>query len=216
MTLRNESVFPRPRLDDAVAMAWDAVARTGRLQPRVNPSGPIIFICDLDAYWRSQVRVLMVGLNPSLRKFPARSPFKRFPLTQGVTPAETSRYLAALSAYFRTASYRSWFSAFEPLLNGARSSYYEAASWRALHTNLCTPVATDPTWSRLGAAAQAALEAGGGELWHTLLVALRLHIVVLSVVRRHLSRIAFNARTEWRVIRRFDLRANGELRRQPY
>ena len=138
MTLRNESVFPRPRLDDAVAMAWDAVARTGRLQPRVNPSGPIIFICDLDAYWRSQVRVLMVGLNPSLRKFPARSPFKRFPLTQGVTPAETSRYLAALSAYFRTASYRSLVqriraAAQRRAIELLRSSIVEGAPYKPVH-----------------------------------------------------------------------------------
>ena len=59
----------------------------------------------------------------------------------------------------------------------------------ALHTDICSPVATNPTWSRLGEADRADLQADGGPLWHTLLETLRPHMVVLSVARDHLGRI---------------------------
>lgn len=122
----------------------------------------------------------------------------------------------SLSAYFRTAPYRSWFGAFESLLNGARTSYYGGKLSTALHTDICSPVATDPTWSRLDDAARRILEADGGSLWHELLVPLRPHVVVLWVARRHLSRIQFRPLSKWDVLHRFDRRADGTPRRQPY
>ena len=93
------------------------------------------------------MRVLSVGLNPSLYEFPADSPFRRFPLAEGVTLREPEPYLDALSAYFRTDPYCSWFSAFELMLNGLGASFYEGKPSTALHTDICSPVATDPTWS---------------------------------------------------------------------
>ena len=78
-------------------------------------------------------------------EFPADSPFRRFPLAEGVTASELDRYLDALSAYYRTDPYRGWFSAFEPLLNGAGASYYAGRTSTAVHTDICSPVATDPT-----------------------------------------------------------------------
>ena len=173
--------FPRQRLDEVVAKAWRAFARVRKYEWRVVPAIPILFFGDLDAYWSSELRVLTVGLNPSLREFAADSPRRRFPLPSGVRSGEVDPYFDALSAYFRTAPYRSWFNAFEPLLNGAGTGYYGDRSSTAVHTDICSPVATDPTWSRLDDTARRILEAEGGPLWHELLVALRAHVVVLSV-----------------------------------
>ena len=94
----------------------------------------------------STLRVLTVGLNPSLQEFPADRPFSRFPLDEGTAGRGRDHYLYALSSYFRTDPYRAWFRAFEPLLNGAGASYYEGFTSTALHTDICSPVATDPTW----------------------------------------------------------------------
>lgn len=118
--------FPRGRLDDAIAMAWRAFERAGRLTSRVTPAVPILFFGDLDGYWVSPLRIVTVGLNPSRKEF----------------------------------------GSFEPLLNGARSSYYGEQPSVALHTDICSPVATDPTWSRLHDVARTTLEADGGRLWH--------------------------------------------------
>ena len=121
-----------------------------------------------------------------------------------------------MSTYFRTDPYREWFSAFEPLLDGLGASYYEGGASTALHTDICSPVATNPTWSRLDKADRAALEADGGPLWHMLLEELRPQIVALSVAKIHLKRIEFPPMTDWNVIRAFERAAGGDIRSRPY
>ena len=198
-----------------LADAWRSFGRAAALQTRVTPAIPILFFGDLDAYYSSHLRVLTTGLNPSLKEFPMDSPFQRFPLAESTNAIGMDRYLASLSAYFRVAPYRSWFSAFEPFLNGLGSSYYEGQCSTALHTDICSPVATNPTWSGLDRSEQGALAADGVPLWHALLKALRPHIVVLSVARHHLSRIRFKALNEWKTIRVFDRTGDGTFRKQP-
>ena len=182
---------------------------------RVNPSIPILFFGDLDAYFSSKVRVLSVGLNLSLHEFPSDSPFRRFPLAEGGAVSELDLYLDALSAYYRNDPYRSWFSSFEPMLNGMEAGYYEGKPSTALHTDICSPVATDPTWSGLDRDQQKALEKEGGPLWHDLLEALRPQIVTLSVASRHLSRIQFKALSGCEVVHVFELTEVGALRKRP-
>ena len=78
------------------------------------------------------------------------------------------------------------------MLNGLGASFYEGKPSTALHTDICSPVATDPTWSGLDWGEQKALEKEGGPLWHGLLEVLRPQVVTLSVASHHLSRIQFN------------------------
>ena len=207
----------RQRLFPSVALAWRAFDRVSGLPWRVTPAVPILFFGDLDAYLTSPLRVLTVGLNPSLHEFPADEPFRRFPLAGDSGNREPGRYLDAMSAYFHTDPYGSWFRAFEQVLNGAGSSYYkgEAAS-TALHTDICSPVATDPTWNDLGEAAHAALVADGRPLWRMLLKVLRPQIVALSVARKHLRRIEFEPMTEWETVLEFKRARSGAPRRRPY
>ncbi len=203
-------------LSEAVASAWRAFDRAAGRSCRVTPSVPILFFGDLDAYRASPLRVVTVGLNPSLHEFPASEPFRRFPLAEGTR--ESSRYLDAMSAYFCTAPYRGWFNAFEPLLKGLGASYYKGSASTALHTDICSPVATDPTWSRLGQADHAALEADGGPLWHKLIEELGRvsQIVAISVANAHLKRIKFVPQTDWRIIHAFGRKADGTPRSWPY
>ncbi len=207
----------RRRSNRSVAEAWRTFDRSRGLPSRITHAAPILFFGDLDAYGASPLRVLTVGLNPSLHEFPVGEPFRRFPLLTGVSSdRESGRYLNAMSAYFRTDPYSVWFSAFEPLLNGAGASYYKGEVSTALHTDICSPVPTNPTWSKLGPADRAALEAEGGPLWHTLLEALRPHMVVLSVAKSHLKRIQFTPMTEWDAIHVFKRKGNGDPRSRPY
>ena len=204
----------RQRLTRSVAQAWHAFDRAAGLPPRVTPAAPILFFGDLDAYRASSLRVLTVGLNPSLQEFPADEPFRRFPLlTGGSSDREPGRYLDAMSAYFRTDPYRGWFRAFEPVLNGAGTSYYAGRTSTALHTDICSPVATCPTWSKLDETERADLEAIGGPLWRMLLEALRPHMVALSVAERHLK---FARIAEWEAIHVFKQTDSGGPRSRPY
>ena len=198
-------------------MAWRAFDRASKLSSRVTPAAPILFFGNLDDYCTSPLRVLTVGLNPSLHEFPAGDPFRRLPLGDDSGDQGPDHYIDALSAYFRTDPYRNWFNAFEPLLNGAGSSYYaNKSASTALHTDICSPVATDPTWSGVERAAQVILEADGGPLWHELLTVLRPHIVALSVAKTHLKRIGFVHASEWEMIHVFEQKGDGSFRSRPY
>ena len=197
-------------------MAWQAFDRAADRTCRVTPAVPILFFGDLDAYRASPLRVVTVGLNPSRKEFPAGEPFRRFPLAEGSRDREGPSYLDAMSAYFRTDPYRGWFNAFEPLLNGLGASFYKGGASTALHTDICSPVATDPTWSRLDKTDRAALEADGGPLWRILLEELRPQIVAISVAKGHLKRIRFVPGTDWKIIHTFDRKADGVLRSRPY
>ena len=203
-------------LDRLATLAMRAFDRSAGRPWCVVPAVPILFFGDLHAYRASPLRVLTVGLNPSLHEFPGDDPFRRFPLARGSLDRKPSRYLDAMSAYFRTDPYRGWFSAFEPVLNGLEASYYEGGGSTALHTDICSPVATNPTWRRLHETDRSALETDGGPLWHMLLEELQPHIVVLSVAKAHLGRIAFAPMTDGEIIHTFKRTANGDPRSRPY
>ena len=205
-------------LDQAIEKAWRAFDRSTGLTSRITHVAPILFFGDLDAYGASPLRILTVGLNPSLHEFPVGEPFRRFPLLTGVSSdREPGRYLNAMTAYFRTDPYRVWFDrGFEKVLNGAGASYYKGAVSTALHTDICSPVPTSPTWSKLGPADRAALEAEGGPLWHMLLEALRPNMVVLSVAKSRLKRIQFTPMTEWKAIYTSKHKKDGTPRQVPY
>ena len=213
----------RQRLSPSVALAWRAFDRASALSSRVTPSfcvtpaAPILFFGDLDAYLTSPLRVLTVALNPSLHEFPNDKPFLRFPLAGDSGDREPGHYLDAMSAYFRTEPYSSWFGAFERVLNGVGTSYYagEAAS-TALHTDICSPVATNPTWRTLGPTAQSALVKDGGPLWHMFLKVLRPQIVVLSVARKHLMRVEFGPISKCEKVHVFERTRDGTRRQPPY
>ncbi len=201
-------------VDDLVAQAMHAFDRAAERPCCVRPAVPILFFGDLDAWWTSPLRVLTVGLNPSLHEFPSTDPFCRFPLAAG--GREPSRYLKAMSAYFSTRPYRRWFSAFEHLLNGMDASYYAGRSSTVLHTDIRSPVATDPTWSGLDMTDRGALARDGLALWHLLLEELRPQIVALSVARTYLDDIGFDAMTDWKTIHCVTHKEDGDLRRYPY
>ena len=103
------------------------------------------------------------------------------------------------------------------MLNGLGTTYYSGESSAALHTDICSPIATDPTWSKLGGDQKSVLQADGRPLWHMLLEALKPQLVVLSVAKSHLGRIGFEPMgSSWNVIHTLRHKRNGALRLRPY
>lgn len=79
------------------------------------------------------------------------------------------------------------------------ASFYDGAANIALHTDICSPLATDPTWSRLGDERES-LAADGVGMWHDLVRVLEPDVIPVSVARRHLEKIQFRPLDDWRVI----------------
>ena len=206
----------RQPLSEEVALAWRAFGRAANRSWCVRPAVPILFFGDLRGYRASPLRVATVGLNPSRHEFPADSPLRRFPPLEPDGRGKTTRYLDAMSAYFRNDPYRGWFNTFEAFLQGLGASYYDGAASRALHTDLCSPVATDPTWSGLPEDARSALVADGTPIWHALMEELQPQMVLLSVAKAHLARVEFEPLTDWEVVHVFDRSVGGEVRSRPY
>ena len=181
--------------DDLIDEAWSLYSRGGGAV--VRPSVPILWFGDSVAYARSNVRVVTVGLNPSRVEFPQADRLLRFqaarPLTAPpATAVQRAAYVSSLDSYFRSTPYRGWFDqGFERVLNGLSASYYEGFANTAVHTDLLSPLATDPTWSGLSIEARASLAAGGTPLWHKVIRALQPDVIVASVARAHLDRICF-------------------------
>lgn len=208
----------RRRLNPVIEQARLAFDRAKDAFPdRVVGIAPILFFGDFDSYMASAVRVLTVAKNPSDQEFPQDDPLHRFPrFTGNGNDRKPRRYTDAMSDYFREAPYASWFGDFEHVLEGAGASYGDGAESTALHTDICSPVATHPTWTGLDRSERRELQEYGVPLWHRLLTILNPHVVLLSFRREHLSSIEFTSLTGWRTIRRFKRTRDGKSRSVPY
>jgi len=198
-------------LDGLIAESWQIYKEAFHTKdsPVVRRSMPILFFGDSDGYFRSAIRVITVGLNPSREEFPQSNRFARFPGAQGLYPsilgtAGYPEYKAALDAYFRTNPYWSWFAAWEPLLEGLDGSFHGGKSNTALHTDMCSPLATDPTWRKLPRNVQAELIRRGRPLWNRLVQVLAPDLILFSVAQRHVDDVAPQPVERWSVVYTID------------
>ncbi|HEX4412912.1 MAG TPA: hypothetical protein VH107_04735 [Lacipirellulaceae bacterium] len=102
-------------------------------------------------------------------------------------------YIDSLDGYFAIDPYWKWFKCYEPLLQGLGVSYCkdQGANGTVLHTDICSPIATHPTWSRLRPTVQRALWSDGQQLWHDLVRSLEPDVIVASVPNQYASGIQF-------------------------
>lgn len=145
--------------------------------------------------------MITVALDPSHHEFPVQDRFARFRAAERLarspfTSSNQTAYRAALDGYFQEQPYMRWFGWFEHVLLGMGSSYLGQAESTALHTDLCSPLATDPTWSRLDGQ-QEVLARDGMPLWHRLVEHLAPDVIVVSVRLQYRDQIAFANRTGW-------------------
>ena len=160
----------------------------------VDGSIPILFFGDIEAYKCSKTRVITVALNPSDKEFAEA----RFETHEGIM-SDNEKYIATLSKYFESNPYRFWFNHFAKLLQTIGASYYSdisrpnfssivtsvaAPNNRALHTDVCSPIATRTTWSKLKSrddlAFKKELQKAGTEIWLELVDYLEPDIILVS------------------------------------
>ena len=178
----------------------------------VTPGVPVVFFGDIHGFQASRPRVVTVGLNPSLQEFPKNAPFKRF---SGADSDDECSYIYALSSYFRNRPYRSWFASYEQALQGMGVSYYGGTGNIALHTDICSVLPTDPTWSRLDDSIRRQLCKEGVPLWHRLIEYLEPDIILQSTARKWLNLVQFAPLNRWERIHKFRLTKDGKQRKSP-
>jgi hypothetical protein len=183
------------RFGELLLQSWRTYDRLRDQQFLVRPAIPILYFGDTTRYFSSDLKVVTVGLNPSGNEFPEGRRFGRFPVPMAMAtdPAQREHqcHRAALDAYFETDPYWGWFNSLEPILNGMDVSYEQGLANVAVHTDLCSPIATAPTWSKLSNKQKHLLESDGISIWHSLLEVLAPDVIVVSIAERYLDQIQF-------------------------
>jgi hypothetical protein len=180
----------------------------------VKPSLPILYFGNLDGYTKSKLKVVTVGKNPSDNEFRLNKN-DSFSFVRFSEWDEKSKNLkSTLNPYFENEPLKQWFSCFEPILNGLSASYYNSCyNHTALHTDICSPLATNPTWSKLSKETQSSLYKEGFEIWKELIEELQPDIMFVSIPR-DLFRSVFKSSGNKLVV--FNNKKNGEPRKKPY
>ena len=178
----------RTSLAETARTAWVYFESTSRHAFVVRPSMPILYFGNSRAYSDSAIRIVTVGLNPSHEEFPGSSPWLRFPGGENCNSRNTGEgYLKLLDDYYGPQAYMRWFGSYERVLSGMEASYFSGARHTVLHTDVCSVLATNPTWSRLQDPDTAVLESFGGPLWRELIQALRPHVIIASIAEHRLQ-----------------------------
>lgn len=164
---------------------------------------PIHWFGDRTAYEASILRIVTVGLNPSDREFrpddqtEVTSTF-RFPDYVGTEES----LILAYNNYFNHNPYNSWFKGgFGSVLKSFDASFYSGFTNTAIHTDICSPWATIPTWSKLDNRIRDELEMEGHSLWKDLIAELKPDVILFSSSPNHEYKIDFPAvDIEWESI----------------
>lgn len=184
----------------------------------VTPSLPIIYFGNLQEYLNSSIKIITVGKNPSYHEFclPNKCDYSffRFPAW------ETDKNLKdALDCYFEIEPLTGWFDkGYEPILKEITASYYKKNNQpnRAIHTDICSPLATNPTWSKLEQQDKIItnkLFIDGFELWYDLINILKPDILLISVAEKWLEKLELQDR---KIFKEFPNKESGEARKEAY
>ncbi len=181
----------------------------------VKPSLPILFFGDLESFVSQNKKVVTVALNPSVKEFrlshDQNYSYFRFP--QYETTGET--LVKSLNNYFKYRPYNRWFKpSFETFLNGLKCSYYPDNSYdKVLHTDIGSPLATNPTWGKLSQYQKSLLIKDGFEFWKRLMVEIKPQLIILSVAIAYLEPLHLLSKE---IIYSTNYTKEGNLRTKPY
>jgi len=181
----------REKLNDIIDSCWKYFRSKYDYHVVVKPSVPIIWFGDLEAYKRSKLKIVTIGLNPSDNEFPnGEHAFQRFPEAEIIAAKNVLEnkdkdiLFNSLNSYFKTEPYSRWFDAYEIILKNLGTSFggkfdpENEYNNRAVHIDLFTAIATSPTWGKLSKELKAYLS--NIELCFELLEFLNPDIILIS------------------------------------
>ncbi len=122
----------------------------------VKKSIPVIWFGNIERYKESELKIVTVGINPSLKEFPDLPEKPRFNIPDSLSGNEENLY-NILNDYFNNNPYKLWFEQYEKILEGSFNCSYGGKMQNkndklkniAIHIDCCTAIATDPIWGHL-------------------------------------------------------------------
>ena len=139
---------------------------------------PILFFGDLEKYFESVKKVVTIGINPSFNEFEENRFRKNIK-----TPYSLEH---SLCNYFRRDKgrnpYTNWFDNYNKYLKEFNSTFKNIPSYpnRVIHTDICSPLATNPTWSEIERRLKDDLFNEGFEIWKDLITELEPDFLVMA------------------------------------
>lgn len=197
----------RNLLNKFIVSSWNAYKKVKGMTCVVKDVIPILWFGDSQLYEQGTMRIVTVGLNPSLREFEEgteKGVTVRFPkatslVGKNLSPTDVKTYTEAMDDYFKC-NPLNWFDKYEKLLNYLDASYggkYGEKKRTAIHIDIYSPVATNPTWGGLCDVARSTLSASSKPDFTDLLDALCPHVVLISankdIVTKYFGKNGWNA-----------------------
>ena len=145
---------------------------------------PIVWFGNLNQYQKSKTKIVTVSINPSFHEFEGNRFKDEKIIREEIDKKEYSIDLMIqnFNDYFKINPYMKWFNAYERRLNEISCSYFDNKKENtAIHIDLCTAIATNPTWGKLPKDAQLFLM--NKSLFLELLDNLSPEIVLVSVAK---------------------------------
>lgn len=181
----------------------------------ISDAIPIVYFGDLEAYSNSETKIITVGKNPSSNEFRLGKSdlfsLCRFP---DLVP-DRSNLSECWHMYFEKRPLEVWFSCYKQILNGLDASFYRSIHFRntAIHTDICSLLATDPSWSKLNKNEQQILFDDGYAIWKELIEELQPDIMLMSVPKALLERIVLTRKSK---ILTLTFKKDGTPRKRAY
>ena len=171
----------------------------------VKNSIPVLWFGDSAAYFKSTRKIITVSLNPSNQEFKEANGEYSTQYRFSKYNHSSKSLKEALDGYFKFNPYSRWFKAsFSTVFHGFDASHYKGFTNTALHTDIATPYATDPTWSGLKKEISKEelthLEGKGLKKWHELVSILEPDVILFSASRDWEKKIYFEIAKPWRVL----------------
>lgn len=171
-----ETILPK-KLYEEVLYYYETIKNSENSKYIVPKSLPVLFFGDLNKYFKSDLKVITVGKNPSGHEF--LSDVNRFP-SYRKTPYSLE---LSLSEYFKKNPYSSWFKHYNIYLEEFGYSFYNKPGYnKVIHTDIGSPLSTDPTWRKLEKENKSLTEElfkDGFEIWKTLISELLPDIIIM-------------------------------------
>ena len=189
---------------------------------------PILYFGNLEKYKKSEIKIITAAINPSDIEFKKEKTdntasdyrfnglgylFKKLSVDN---KDDIEAYVNGLNRYFSCCPYEKWFnnSPRERLLSALNSSYYDNknADYRVLHTDVVSPFATCPTWSKkIPDEAKRIIMNKGNSLWKALLEYLEPDIIFMSLKREYFEDLDFVKTFE--IYKEYSTTVNGKKRK---